>query len=212
VTPHPRTSLALAAAGLLASLVGWRSAVVALACLALLGPSLAPRLGMVLLSLAGSSLWVLILLPFAPQSVVDVAVRGLAASLTLVLVTAGVTWSRAVAELQQLGLPRTGVAFLALVARHVEVLVEAARRAVDVLKVRGALDRKAQIPGAVSVLLSRLLVLAWLRADRVADAMTLRGFDGRLPANPPWSPCWREIRSYALAALMVAVAAWEAYR
>jgi cobalt/nickel transport system permease protein len=209
---HPRTSIALVAAGLAASLAGWHSALVTLACLAVLGLPLPRRLGLLALSLLGGLLTVLILLPFAPRAVADIALRGSAASLTIAVITLGMAWPAAIAELQQLGLPRTVVAFLALLARHVEVLTENAQTIVVVLKVRGALGRRALLPRAVAVLLSRLLVLAWTRADQVADAMALRGFEGHLPRNPPWRPRVREVWQYGLALLMLASAAWEVVR
>ena len=184
-------------ASLVASVVGWRSAIVALLCAAVAAPPAPRRVGLHALALVGSLATLLVLLPFAPRAVTDVALRGLAASLTLVLLTSGVPWPAAIAELQHLGLPRAMVAFLALLARHVEVLAGDARSVVAVLKVRGALDRKANLPRAVAVLLSRLLALAWWRADRVADAMALRGFEGRLPPSPEWRPRRREARQYA---------------
>ena len=188
--------LVLAAAGLTASLAGWRSALVTSSVSPSWRPSLSPRLGIVL-ALARRKPAV----RADPPPVRALGRRGRhsprrgGVADARVSSAAGVTWSAAIAELQQLGLPRTGVAFLALVARHVEVLAEDARSTVAVLKVRGAFDRKAQTPRAPSVLLSRLLVLAWFRADRVADAMALRGFDGRLPPNPPWRSRRAEARS-----------------
>jgi energy-coupling factor transporter transmembrane protein EcfT len=209
---QPRTSLALALSGVTACLAGWHSALVALACLSAMGLPIPRRPGLLLLSLVGGLLGVLILLPFAPRAIADVAIRGLAASLILAFITRGLAWPAAIAELQQLGLPRTGVAFLALLARHVEVLAVDARSTLAVLEVRGAFDRKASLPRAIAVLLSRLLVLAWLRADRVADAMALRGFEGRLPPNPPWRLRLREARQYGLGFLMLASVAWEVAR
>jgi cobalt/nickel transport system permease protein len=121
-------------------------------------------------------------------------------------------WPTAIAELQRVGLPRAAVAFLSLLARHVEVLAEDARSVVSVLKARGAFDRKTNMPRAVTVLLSRLLALAWQRADRVADAMALRGFDGRLPPNAEWRPRLREARLYAVTLVVLGAAVWEVAR
>ena len=201
--------MVLLLASLAASVVGWRSAIIAMFCVAAAGLPMPRRLGLRALSLVGSLAALLIVLPFAPRAVADVALRGVAASLTLVLLTSGMPWPSAIAELQQLGLPRAVVAFLALLARHVEVLTEDARSVVAVLKVRGAFDRKANMPRAIGVLLSRLLALAWLRADRVADAMALRGFEGRLPPNAPWRlrPC--EARQCGLALVAMAAVVWE---
>jgi hypothetical protein len=210
--PHPRTIMVLLLASLAASVMGWRSAIVALVCVVAARLPVPRHLGLRVLSLAGSLAALLVVLPFAPRAVADVALRGMAASLTLVLLTSGVPWPAAIAELQQLGLPRAAVAFLSLLARHVEVLTENARSVVAVLKVRGAFDRKANVPRAVVVLLSRLLALAWLRADRVADAMALRGFEGRLHPNDPWQPRLHELRSYAAMVVMLAALAWEATR
>jgi energy-coupling factor transporter transmembrane protein EcfT len=211
-TTHPRTVVLLAAAAVCASLAGWRSALLALCCLPLLGLSALPRLGARVAVLLASLLTVLVLLPFAPSAVAEIALRGCAASLALVIITARVPWPAAIAELARLGLPRSGVAFLALLARHVEVLAERAGATVSVLKTRGTFDCGANIPRAVVVLVSRLLVHAWLRADRVADALALRGFEGRLPPNAPWR--WRssEAPRYALLALMLAATLWELAR
>jgi len=208
---HPRTFIALLAASLAASFAGPHSAVVALLCAAIAAPPSARGLGLRALALVGSLGTLLIVLPFAPRAVTDVALRGVAASLALVFFGSSLPWPAAVAELQRFGLPRAAVAFLTLLARHVEVLAEDARSVVAVLKVRGAFERRS-MPRSVVVLLSRLLALAWERADRVADAMALRGFDGRLPPNPAWRPRLHEVRQYGLALVMVAAATWELTR
>jgi len=198
----------LAVAGVCASAAGWRSALVALGCMACCGSPHPRRFGLRVGPIVGSLVTVLLLLPFAPQAVAEVAVRGFAASLTLVLVASSSTWPTMVAELQTLGLPPIAVAFLALLSRDIEVLAEEAQRALAVLKVRGAFDRRANLARAVTVLLSRLLVVAWFRADQAADAMALRGFVGRLPANGAWRLRLCEARQYGLTAVMVAATAW----
>lgn len=209
--PHPRTVLLLLLAALAASFASWRSAIVVLVCLVAGGP--VPRgLGLRALSLVGSLVGVLVVLPFAPWAVADVTLRGVAASLTLAFHTSSMTWPAAIAELQALGLPRVGVAFLALLARHVEVMTGEAKTVMSVLRVRGAFDRGGNRPRAVAVLLSRLLALAWLRADRVADAMALRGFEGRLPPNARWRVRFSETPQYAAACTMALAAAWELAR
>jgi cobalt/nickel transport system permease protein len=211
-TPHPRALLVLLLVSLTACVVGWRSAIIALLCAVVAAPPAPRRLGLRSLSLVGSLGVLLILLPFAPRSVTDIALRGLAASLTLVLLASGLAWPTAIAELQSLGLWRAAVAFLSLLARHVEVLTEDAQSVVAVLKLRGAFDRRASLPRAVTVLLSRLLALAWQRADRVADAMALRGFDGRLPPNAEWRPRLCDARQYAVTLVVLAATVWEVSR
>jgi energy-coupling factor transporter transmembrane protein EcfT len=211
-TAQPRTVILLAAAAVSASLVGWRSALLTLGCLPILGLAAPPRLGTRVAVIVGGLLVVLVLLPYAPYAVAEVALRGCAASLALVVITARLPWPAAVAELAQMGLPRAGVAFLALLARHVEVLAESAAATVSVLKTRGAFARRANIPRAVAVLVSRLLVQAWLRADRVADALALRGFEGRLAPNAPWEPRRSEAPQYVILAATLAAALWELAR
>jgi len=210
--PQPLTLLALAAAGVVAGLAGWESALVTLACVAATGLLAPRRLGVRAVALAGGAFTVLMVLPFAPRAVADVSLRGVAVSLALVCPASAMSWSAAIAEIQGLGLPRAAVAFLALLARHVELLFQDARTVVAVLKVRGAFDSWANLTRGVTVLLSRLMALAWLRADRVADSMALRGFDGRLPPNSPWRPNVGEARQYALALVMMASATWELAR
>jgi energy-coupling factor transporter transmembrane protein EcfT len=207
---HPRTAFALAAAGVGASLAGWRSAVVVLVCLCLFLLSTASRrIVLGLAPLLGAFLALLVLLPFAPKAVVTVAVRGVAASLSLVTAAWSTTWPATLGDLAGLGLPRTAVAFLALLARHLETMRETAQRTGAALQLRGAFDRWTHVPRAVSVLLGRLLFLAFARADRVADAMALRGFEGRLAPPRPWRPRLGEARHYAAILVLVAAMLWE---
>jgi len=207
---HPRTALALAAAGVGASLAGWRSAVIVLVCLSAFLLSTAPRRIIPgLVPLLGAFLALVVLLPFAPKAVVTVAARGVAASLSLVTAAWSTTWPATLGDLSGLGLPRTTVAFLALLARHVETVGETAQRTVAALQLRGAFDRWKHVPRAVGVLLGRLLFLAFARADRVADALALRGFEGRLAPPDPWRPRLGEARHYAAILVLVAAVLWE---
>ncbi len=210
--PQPLTLLVLATSGVVAGLAGWESALVTLACIAATGLLAPRRLGIRAVALAGGAFTVLMVLPFAPRAVANVSLRGVAVSLALVCPASTMSWSAAIAEIQGLGLPRAAVAFLALLARHVELLFQDARTVVAVLKVRGAFDSWANLTRGVTVLLSRLMALAWLRADRVADSMALRGFDGRLPPNSSWRPNVGEVRQYVLALVMMASATWELAR
>jgi energy-coupling factor transporter transmembrane protein EcfT len=210
--PQPLTLLVLATSGVVAGLAGWESALVTLACIAATGLLAPRRLGIRAVALAGGAFTVLIVLPFAPRAVANVSIRGVAVSLALVCPASAMSWSAAIAEIQRFGLPRAAVAFLALLARHIELLLEDARAVVAVLKVRGAFDHRANLTRGVVVLLSRLMALAWLRADRLADSMAVRGFDGRLPPNSPWRPQVGEARPYVLALVMMASATWELAR
>ena len=209
---HPRTVLKLMLVCLLAGLAGWRSATIALVCVLCAAPLAPRRLGKRLVPLAGSSVVVLVVLPLAPREATEILVRGLAASLAVVVLGSRVAWPAAVAELQRVGLPCAAVAFLALVARHLEVLAGDATTVVAVMRIRGAFARRRDIPQSVSVLVARLLALAWLRADRVADAMAVRGFEGRLPPNSAWRPRATEARHYALTLVALGALAWEIAR
>ena len=140
--------------------------------------------------------------PFAPGQTVSVVLRGFAASAALVAVSTVVPWTRAVGALQALRAPRSLIAFLAIVARHLVTLRDEAEQLRRTMLLRGAF-----VPGtrlrSIKVLLGRLMPLALARADRVADALTLRGFEGRLPAVAPWRPSWRDV-PVVLGALAVA--------
>ncbi len=209
----PRTALAVGTLGVAAAATGLRPAVVALA-LAALGLAWAapgwPALGRRLLPVAGASLAVLIVWPLAPQAATATAVRALAASFSVLAAGAVVEWPRLVAALQGWGAGPSLVAFLVIAARHVETLGDEARQALVALRLRGALDRRANLPRATAALLACLLGSALGRADHVARALELRGFEGRLAPLPAWRPQRGEAGHYAAAALLLGVTLAEA--
>ena len=211
---HPRTVLLAAATGLFASLAGPGSGVLAGAvAFAVVSLRLGSRRRALtrLLPLASALAVLLVLLPFAPASAASLAVRGLAASLVAVAAALSLSWPAAVGELQSWGLPRAAVAFLAVLSRHLGSLAEAAGRTGEVVLLRGGFDRARTVPRAVGVLVGRLLALAFHRADAVADALALRGFEGRMPPPPPWRPTRAEARGLALAAVLAAAAIWQGW-
>jgi len=61
-----------------------------------------------------------------------------------------------------------------------------------------------------AALLARVLDRALHRADHVAHALELRGFQGRVPGLPRWRPQAAEIPHYALALALGAVAVFAA--
>jgi len=186
----PRTTLAFAVAAAAAGAAGTTSALVTLASLLVWAAAsrrelrpLATRLIPVALGFAGFALAA----AFAPRETGAVVLRGFASSAALVVIGGEVPWTRTVGALQTLGAPRSLVALLAIVARHLVTLREDAEQLRRTLVLRGAFVPGTRVRG-VRVLLENLLASALTRADRVADALTLRGFEGRLPVAGPWRP------------------------
>lgn len=153
---------------------------------------------------------VLILFPLAPRAVLDLALRGLAVSSAAVVLGAVATSSGLIGALQGFGLPRVVVAFAVILARHAEGVSETARHAHQALVTRGGYDRAANLGRSATVLVARVLDRALHRADHVAGALELRGFQGRVPGLPGWRFRPEEAPSYALALLLAAVVVLEA--
>jgi hypothetical protein len=211
--PDPRTAVVVSLLAGAAGLASARGAALALgalgvgAVLAGVGPrALAARL----LPLLSAFALFLLFLPLAPGPVMDVAVRGLAASGAAVVLGAVASWSRVVAALQGLGLPPAAVAFLVILARHAADVAGDARRAHHVLLTRGGLVVGANLGRSAAVLVARVLDGALHRAEHVAHALELRGFRGRVPSLPRWRPRRAEAAHYALAALLAAATLLEA--
>jgi energy-coupling factor transporter transmembrane protein EcfT len=211
--PDARTALLVSLLAGAAGLASPRGAALALvglgleAALAGVGPrALARRL----LPLLPAFAVVLLLLPLAPGPVLDVTLRGLAVSAATVVLGAVASWSRVVAVLQGLGLPRTAVAFLVILGRHAAGVGEEARRAHHALATRGGYERSRNLGRSTAVLLARVVGRALHRADQVAHALELRGFQGRVPGLPRWRPRAAEIPHYALALALGAAAVFEA--
>ncbi|MCZ7651680.1 MAG: hypothetical protein M5U13_11180 [Thermoanaerobaculia bacterium] len=208
---HPRTALAVGVAGVAAGLAGPRGAVTALAVMALWAALLCARgraLGVRLLPLLSGFALFALLLPWAPEAGARTIVRGLAVSLAVVLATAAAGASRLTAELAAAGLPAGAVAFLVVLERHAGEVRAEAVRAMRALALRGGLDRLAGLGRAVGALLAAVVGHGLGRADRVAAALALRGFHGRLPPPEPWR-ARGELRHLALLVPLAAGLAWE---
>lgn len=133
--------------------------------------------------LSGLSILVL-LLPFAPQAASAALLRGAATSLAVAGATAAAGGVAMTSALAAAGAPRTLVAFLLVLARHAAGVREQAAQAFRALALRGGWDRGWGRPRATAALLAAVLGAALARADRTAEALTLRGFAGRLPPLP----------------------------
>jgi energy-coupling factor transporter transmembrane protein EcfT len=211
--PDPRTALAVSLLAAAAAVASARGAVLALGALAVQAAlaGVRPRaLALRLLPLVSAFALFLVFLPLAPGPVLDVAVRGLAVSSAAVVLGAVAGWSRLVAAAQGLGLPRTVVAFLVILGRHAAGVAEEARRARHALVTRGGYDRTRNLGRATAALVARVVDRALHRADHVARALELRGFEGRVPGLAPWRPRGAEVPHYALGALLAAAALLEA--
>lgn len=209
----PRTGLLVGALGVAASAAGPRAACLALG-LAGLGLAASARgwgaLARRLWPVAGTGLALLLLWPLAPQAATGAALRAVAASLSVLAAGTTLEWPGAVAALQGWGAPRSLVAFLVVLARHLDTLARDARQAVLTVRLRGGGDRWANLPRATAALLARLLGAALARADRVAVALELRGFTGRLAPLPRWRPRLAETGLYLAGALLAAASLAEA--
>lgn len=212
--PDARTALLVSLLAGASGLASPRGAALALGALALEAAfaGVGPRaLALRLLPLLSAFAVFLLLLPLAPGPVLDVTLRGLAVSTATVVLGAVASWSRVVAALQGLGLPRTAVAFLVILGRHAAGVGEEARHAHHALATRGGYDRPRNLGRSTAALLARVLDRALHRADQVAHALELRGFQGRVPGLPRWRPRAAEIPHYALALALGAVAILEVW-
>jgi len=140
------------------------------------------------LPLAGSFAFFALLAPFAPGAVARSVLQGLAVSMAVVVSVSTARWDRLVAVLQALGAGRAAVAFLAIALSHLEAAGRDARKAFDALLLRGGFRGVRGLGRSSSLLLARELRRAFERADRTADALALRGFEGRLPPAPGYRP------------------------
>jgi energy-coupling factor transporter transmembrane protein EcfT len=210
----PSTSLVFGLAAALAGAAGVWSALAALVGIAAWAAwtrvpmrALGWRLVPVVTGFAGFA----IAAPFAPRVTAEVVLRGFATSAALVAVSTAVPWTRAVGVVQALHAPRALVAFLAILARHLVTLRDEAVQLQRTMLVRGAFGPGGRVRG-VKVLLARLLPVALARADRVADALALRGFEGRLPQGTPWRPGRPDLAVGALSLLVAGAALAEVLR
>lgn len=208
-----RTVLLVSLFAAFAALASPRGAVFALAALALEATAAGVRwrtLGARLVPVGSGFAVLLVLMPLAPGPVLDVGVRGLAVAAAVALLGSLSPWSEVIGALQGAGLPRAPVAFLVILARHAETVREEAHQRHRALLTRGGYDRLANLGRSTGVLVAGLLDHALRRADEVAAALELRGFDGRVPGLPRWRPRIGETPFYALIVLLAAVAMLEA--
>jgi cobalt/nickel transport system permease protein len=211
-TADPRTALALALALAAAALSGPRGAAVAAAGLSawlvwLRAPAriLAARF----LPLAGAFAVLAAVALLVDRHAAGVAARGFLVSAAAVAAGLTTTWPRLLGVLAALRCPPAALAFLAVTARHAATLRDEVQQVVRTLAVRGAMDGFAASWRGLRVLLVRTLPLAMDRADRVSDALALRGFAGRFAALRPWRLARVEAPLYAIAAVLAGAAAWE---
>ena len=209
----PRAAMSFAAAGAAAGMAGAGSALLGLVALFLWSlwlrlsvRGLFWRLGVLV---SGSGLW-LLAAPFAPAQALGLALRGFTVSAVVVTAGMAVSWTAPLALLQVLRAPPSLVAFLAILARHAVAVRDEAQRVWQVLLLRGAFDRRANLPAALRILLAALVSSAFRRGERVADVLALRGFEGRVPALPPWRWNVADLPAYLLTALALSATALEA--
>lgn len=203
--PGPRAALLFGACGAASALA---SPVAAAGVLALsIALAAAARLGTArFVPLAGSFALLLVAAPVAPGPAARAVLQGLAVSAAVVAAVSLARWDRAVAALQGLGAGRGAVAFLAIACAQVEAAGRSARRGLEALRLRGAFGGIRSLGRGTAILLARELRRSLERADRTADALALRGFEGRLPAPPGGPPGSGDGAALAAAALSVALA------
>jgi energy-coupling factor transporter transmembrane protein EcfT len=213
--PDARTALLVSLLGVAAALASSPGALVALGAVGLeaLVAGVAWRaLALRLIPLASGFALLLVLLPLAPGPVLDVSLKGLAVAVAGVVLGAVVSWIDVVAALQGLGTPPAAVAFLVILGRHAEGVAAEARQAHLALATRGGFDRPSNLGRSSAILVARVLDRALHRADRVASALELRGFRGRVASLPRWRPRVSEAPFYAIAVVVATVAAVEVGR
>lgn len=204
--PDPRSALVFGLAASASALAGPIPAAGSLLLAAALAA--AARLGVArFLPLAGSFAFLLVLVPVAPGAAGRAALQGLAISVAVVVAVSLARWDRLVAVAQSIGAGRGAVAFLAVTLSQLERAGRDARRAVDALLLRGAFRGARGLGRGATLLLSRELRGALARADRTAEALALRGFEGHVPPPPRFRAGRADAACAAAALLAVAVAA-----
>lgn len=175
----------------------------------LLGAGLAAATGFswkLLLPLAGSFAFLLILAPFAPGAALTAVVKGLAISFAVVVSISSTRWDRLAAAFQGLGAGRHAVAFLSITLSHLGVAGRDAGVAFEALQLRGGFRGTRGLGRSTSLLLARTLRRAFERADRTAEALELRGFTGRVPPLPPFRAANGDLAAGVASLLALALA------
>ncbi len=209
---QPSTALGLVLLAALGGLAGAHTALASLLALGLLAAWSRVGLRRLLASLAplAAAFGLLLLLtPLAPEATLQVALRGFTVSAACAVGALTVPWPAGIAVLGALGLPRSGRAFLAILACHTGSMRREVAASARALRLRGGLHgARGGVLGA-RILLARGSAETLRRADRIAHALELRGFSGALPVRVGFSPRLGEAPLYAAAGALVTALAWR---
>lgn len=115
----------------------------------------------------------------------SVLLRGFAAILLLVLLTSTSAFHRLLWGLRKLRIPEALSQIVTLMYRQLFILTDEWRRAAQARECRSAGRLKLSPLSVYGKQLGVIFLRSWDRADRVHAAMTVRGFDGRLPLSEP---------------------------
>lgn len=185
--PHSGVALAVCGCATLVGAIGPLHAVAALgilgACAVLWGLPLMPlarRVSAAAVPLSGF----LVFAPWVGGHAVDLVARGIAVTSACLVLGAAASWSSLLAMLERLGLPRALVAYLAILARHAGAVRDEVTRMHRATALRGGYRTWRNRVRSWRILMVRLLPEVVRRADRTADVLALRGFQGRLPGRP----------------------------
>lgn len=115
----------------------------------------------------------------------SVLLRGFAAILLLVLLTSTTAFHRLLWALRKLHAPEALSQIVTLMYRQLFILADEWRRAGLARDCRSAGRLNLSPASVYGKQLGVIFLRSWDRADRVHAAMTVRGFDGRLPTSDP---------------------------
>jgi cobalt/nickel transport system permease protein len=137
----------------------------------------------------------------------DTVLRLLLIACASLLFTLLVPLSHAVHGLRRLRLPHSVIAVAWLTERFLMLLTSDLKRMSDGIRARSAalsLSRRVLLGARIS---GSFLVRAVGRSERLADAMTARGFDGRIPLSPDarWTPRDSAVGLAALSTIILAL-------
>lgn len=109
-------------------------------------------------------------------------------------------------SLQQLGVPATLTAQMAMLHRYMFTLVE---QLLSLVRARSArsFGRRAMPVGDWGAIVGQLIVRTYDRAERISQAMAARGFEGRLPDPPTATRGWQRRDTIYLAVWSAALIA-----
>ena len=115
----------------------------------------------------------------------SVLLRGFAAILLLVLLTSTSPFHHLLWGLRKLHIPQALGQIVTLMYRQLFILIDEWRRAAQARECRSAGRLNLSRSSVYGKQLAVIFLRSWDRADRVHAAMTVRGFDGRLPLREP---------------------------